>query len=107
MAVTERNGRPARTDWTVVERFRGYTHIRCSLHTGRTHQIRVHMASIGRPVLGDTVYGWPKPELGQETQCLHASQLRFVHPSTGEEMFFETELPGYFTDVLTKLKKMG
>ena len=64
MAVTERNGRPARTDWTVVERFRGYTHIRCSLHTGRTHQIRVHMASIGRPVLGDTVYGPSSPPAG-------------------------------------------
>ncbi len=107
MAVNPKNGRPARTDWTVVERFRNHTYVRCSLHTGRTHQIRVHMASIGRPVLGDTVYGYPKPELGQDSQCLHARRLRFVHPATGQEMYFETGLPDYFSDVLTKLRKMG
>ena len=79
MCVTQRNSKPAVTHWEVVERFRGYTHIRCRLETGRTHQIRVHMAYIGHPILGDTVYGHKKPELGQSSQCLHAGALCFRH----------------------------
>ena len=71
MCVTQRNSKEAVTHWEVVARYRGYTHVRCRLETGRTHQIRVHMAHIGHPILGDTVYGHKKPELGQSTQCLH------------------------------------
>ncbi|MCR5088971.1 MAG: RluA family pseudouridine synthase [Oscillospiraceae bacterium] len=103
MAVTEKNSRPAVTHWEVLERYAGYCHIRCRLETGRTHQIRVHMASIGHPLLGDGVYGAPCPEKGLEGQCLHARELRFVHPRSGEELRFRTELPAYFTDVLARL----
>lgn len=71
MCVTQRGGRNAVTHWEVVRRYKGYTHIRCKLETGRTHQIRVHMAYIGHPILGDMVYGRKKPELGQSSQCLH------------------------------------
>ena len=84
MAVVDRGGRSAVTHWEVVERFPGYTHIRCRLETGRTHQIRVHMACIGHPLLGDTVYGAKKPVPGLAGQCLHAAELRFLHPRTGE-----------------------
>ena len=83
MCVTERNSKHAVTHWEVVARYRGYTHIRCKLETGRTHQIRVHMAHIGHPILGDTVYGHKKPELGQDSQCLHAGALCFQHPRDG------------------------
>ena len=83
MCVTARNSRNAVTHWEVVERFPGYTHIRCHLETGRTHQIRVHMAYIGHPILGDTVYGHKYKELGQDSQCLHAGQLCFRHPRDG------------------------
>lgn len=83
MCVTQRNSKPAVTHWEVVKRYRGYTHIRCHLETGRTHQIRVHMAYIGHPILGDTVYGHKKPELGQDSQCLHAGALSFRHPRDG------------------------
>ena len=83
MCVTERNSKPAVTHWEVVKRYRGYTHIRCHLETGRTHQIRVHMAYIGHPILGDMVYGHKKPELGQSSQCLHAGALCFRHPRDG------------------------
>jgi len=96
--------RPAVTHFNVVARFSGYTHVYCRLETGRTHQIRVHLAHIGHPVLGDMVYGRKKPEFGLVGQCLHASKLRFVHPSTGEAMELFAELPGYFTDVLAKLR---
>lgn len=106
MAVTNKNARYAITHYRVLDRYQGYCHIQCSLETGRTHQIRVHMASIGHPVLGDMVYGTKKPELGQSSQCLHARTLRLVHPGTGEKVEFSTMLPGYFTDVLTKLRKM-
>ena len=102
-AVTEKNSRPAVTHYEVIARYNGYTHVRCRLETGRTHQIRVHMAHIGHPLLGDLVYGRKKPEKGLEGQCLHARCLRFRHPSTGEEIFLETELPDYFTAVLKKL----
>ncbi len=103
MAVTEKNSRPARTDWSVIARYNGYTHIECRLHTGRTHQIRVHMASLGHPLLGDFTYGAPSPEKGLEGQCLHARQLRFVHPRTLEHIELTSALPQYFTDVLARL----
>ncbi len=105
MCVTERNGKSAVTHWEVVARYRGYTHVRCRLETGRTHQIRVHMASIGHPILGDTVYGRKKPELGQTSQCLHAGVLCFAHPRDGHPVMAMAELPAYFKEVLEKLKK--
>ena len=103
MAVAEKNSRPARTDWSVIARYNGYTHIECRLHTGRTHQIRVHMASLGYPLLGDFTYGAPSPEKGLEGQCLHARRLRFVHPRTLEHIELTSALPQYFTDVLARL----
>ena len=107
MCVTQRNSKPAVTHYEVVERFRGYTHIRCHLETGRTHQIRVHMAYIGHPLLGDTVYGHKGAELGQDTQCLHASSLCFRHPRDGRPVLVLCPLPDYFQQVIEKLKKMG
>ncbi len=106
MCVTQRNAKPAVTHWEVVKRYRGYTHIRCKLETGRTHQIRVHMASIGHPILGDTVYGRRKPELGQSSQCLHAGQLCFRHPRDGHPVLVFAQLPDYFREVLEKLEKL-
>lgn len=103
MAVTDKNSKPAVTHWQLLASYRGYSHILCRLETGRTHQIRVHMASIGHPLLGDFTYGAPSPEKGLEGQCLHARRLRFVHPRTGEHVLLETELPAYFTDVLARL----
>ena len=96
-------GRPAVTHWEVIARFKGYTHVRCKLETGRTHQIRVHMASLGHPLLGDFTYGAPSPEKGLEGQCLHARALQFIHPRTGEAVRLETPLPDYFMDVLGRL----
>jgi len=107
MCVIERNSKPAVTHWEVVKRYRGYTHIRCKLETGRTHQIRVHMAHIGHPILGDTVYGRKKPELGLSSQCLHAGVLCFAHPRDGRPVLVFAELPQYFKDVIAKLEKMG
>ena len=107
MCVTERNSKHAVTHWEVVARYRGYTHIRCKLETGRTHQIRVHMAHIGHPILGDTVYGRKKPELGQDSQCLHAGALCFSHPRDGRPVLVFAELPQYFKEVLSKLEKMS
>ena len=107
MCVTQRNSKNAVTHWEVVARFRGYTHIRCRLETGRTHQIRVHMAYIGHPILGDTVYGHKKPELGQDSQCLHAGALCFTHPRDGRPVMVFAPLPDYFRQVIEKLKKMG
>ena len=103
MAVTDKNSKPAVTHWQLLASYRGYSHILCRLETGRTHQIRVHMASIGHPLLGDFTYGSPSPEKGLEGQCLHARRLRFVHPRTGELVLLETALPAYFTDVLARL----
>ena len=106
MCVTQRNSKPAVTHWEVIRRYKGYTHIRCKLETGRTHQIRVHMAYIGHPILGDTVYGHKKPELGQSSQCLHAGVLCFAHPRDGHPVMVFAELPQYFKDVLQKLERM-
>ena len=103
MAVDYKNGRPAVTHWQVIARYSGYTHLRCNLETGRTHQIRVHMASIGHPLLGDTVYGARKPWPGLAGQCLHARRLRFVHPRTGELVEVECPRPDWFQAVLDKL----
>ena len=103
MAVTEKNSRNAVTHWELITRYRDYTHIKCILETGRTHQIRVHMASIGHPLLGDYTYGAPSPEKGLEGQCLHARRLKFIHPRTGEKIVLECPLPEYFTGVLSRL----
>ena len=103
MCVTQRNSKPAVTHWEVAERFRGYTHIRCKLETGRTHQIRVHMAHIGHPILGDTVYGAKKPVAGLQGQCLHAVGLQFIHPRTKELITLSCPLPEEFTKMLNKL----
>ena len=106
MCVTQRNSKEAVTHWEVVKRYRGYTHIRCRLETGRTHQIRVHMAHIGHPILGDLVYGHKKPELGQDSQCLHAGQLCFAHPRDGRPVLVFADLPPYFQEVIEKLERM-
>lgn len=102
-AVTDKNARNAVTHYEVLGRYQGYTHIRCRLETGRTHQIRVHMAHIGHPVLGDLIYGRRKPEKGLAGQCLHAKELKFIHPKSGGKIELKTALPSYFTDVLEKL----
>ncbi len=107
MCVTQRGSKSAVTHWEVVRRYRGYTHVRCRLETGRTHQIRVHMAHIGHPILGDTVYGHKKPELGQDSQCLHAGILCFRHPRDGRPVIVHAPLPEYFQQVLEKLEKLG
>ena len=103
MAVVP-GGKRAVTHWRVVERFPGHTWVECELETGRTHQIRVHMAHLGRPLLGDTVYGAKKPVPGLAGQCLHAARLRFVHPSTGEEMELSAPLPEWFTSAAARLR---
>ena len=105
MAVDRKSGREAVTHWSVLARYPGYTHVECRLETGRTHQIRVHLASIGHPLLGDTVYGAKKPVPGLAGQCLHARRLRFVHPSTGELLELECPLPDWFREVLRKIDR--
>ena len=107
MCVPQRGSKNAVTHWEVVRRYRGYTHVRCRLETGRTHQIRVHMAHIGHPILGDTVYGHKKAELGQDSQCLHAGVLCFRHPRDGRPVIVHAPLPEYFRQVLEKLEKLG
>lgn len=104
MAINERNGKPAVTHYTVLERFGNYTLIECKLETGRTHQIRVHMTSIGHPLVGDEVYGPVKSSFKLQGQCLHAMVLGFVHPRNGEYMEFSAELPAYFEELLRKLR---
>ena len=104
MAVVP-GGRRAVTHWEVVARYPGVTHLRCRLETGRTHQIRVHLAYIGHPILGDTVYGAKKPVPGLTGQCLHATGLRFLHPRTGEPVELHCPLPEEFTRMLEKLEK--
>lgn len=109
MAIVK-GGREAVTHWQVLDRYGAYTHLRCQLETGRTHQIRVHLSSIGHPLFGDTVYGGGKTKLEIQNekiaagQCLHARSIGFVHPRTGESLFFESELPDYFQTLLEKLK---
>ena len=104
MAVVA-GGREAVTHWEVIARYPGYTHVRCRLETGRTHQIRVHMAYIGHPILGDTVYGAKKEVPGLRGQCLHAVGLRFLHPRTHEVMELSCPLPEEFTRMLQKIRK--
>ena len=107
MAVNHYNGRRAVTHWRVLNRYRGYTHLQCRLETGRTHQIRVHLAQTGHPVLGDPVYGGLRkgfPEL--VGQCLHARRLSFVHPATGERLTLECPLPDYFTATLARCERL-
>ena len=104
MCITPKNSKEAVTHYSVIARYKGYTHIRCVLETGRTHQIRVHMASLGHPVAGDLVYGVKSERAPVEGQCLHAKKIGFVHPTTGEYMEFDSELPAYFNNFLTKLR---
>jgi len=103
MAVTVQHSRPAVTHYQVLESYPGYSYVRCKLETGRTHQIRVHMAYIGHPVAGDPLYGG-KTELGLASQCLHARCIRFIHPSTGETMDFQSDLPEEFSHTLDLLR---
>lgn len=104
MTVTERNSKNAVTHFEVLERLNGYTYINCRLETGRTHQIRVHMAYLGHPVSGDDVYGVKKEKVNFEGQCLHARKIGFIHPSSGEYMEFTSPLPEYFTKWLNTLR---
>ncbi len=106
MAINYRNGKEAVTTFTVVKRYQGYTLVDCKLQTGRTHQIRVHMASIHHPVVGDDVYCSLKPPCKLEGQALHAYLLGFMHPRTKEYIEVRSELPGYFTDLLSRLKPL-
>ena len=105
MAITPTNSKYAYTGWQVLARYQGFTHIQCKLKTGRTHQIRVHMASIGHPLAGDGVYGPHNVIKSLNGQCLHAKTLGFVHPATGEYLEFDSPLPAYFTDFLATLRK--
>lgn len=105
MAVTQKNSKNAVTHYRVLEELGQYTYIECILETGRTHQIRVHMSSIGHSLIGDTVYGQKKDVFSLNGQCLHAKVLGFTHPKTGERMHFDSELPDYFKKVLTNLRK--
>lgn len=107
MTVTERNSKNAVTHYEVIARYKGYTHIKCNLETGRTHQIRVHMAYIGHPVAGDDVYGTKKEKLNFTGQCLHAKKIGFIHPSTKEYIEFNSQLPEYFSTFLNKLKNIS
>ncbi len=105
MAIDREKGKRAVTHWEVLERYSGYTYLKCRLETGRTHQIRVHMASIGHPLLGDVVYGNKKPYPGLAGQCLHAKRLSFVHPRTGERVTVECPLPDWFETILEKMRR--
>lgn len=104
MCVTDKNSKNAVTHYKTIEEFRDYSHISCKLETGRTHQIRVHMAYIGHPLAGDDVYGPKKVITELNGQCLHAKKLGFVHPVSGEYMEFSSELPEYFTKFLNKIR---
>lgn len=105
MAVTATNSKPARTHWQVLEHFGNFTYIACRLETGRTHQIRVHMSHIGHPLAGDPVYGPRNVLRFLNGQCLHAKELGFRHPITGDMLRFDSELPPYFQEYLTRLRK--
>ena len=104
MAVTMKNSKPATTHYEVIKRYGDFTHVRCVLETGRTHQIRVHMAYLGHPVVGDAVYGPRKVITRLNGQCLHAKHIGFVHPVTNEYLEFESDLPEYFTSFLNYLE---
>lgn len=104
MSIQTEKGKPAVTHWTVLARYPGFTHVSCRLETGRTHQIRVHFASIGHPVLGDQEYGRKKPYPGLLGQCLHAKKLNFLHPKNGERMTLNCPLPDYFQKILRSLE---
>ena len=106
MSINSKNGKDAVTHYKVLERFHGYTLVECRLETGRTHQIRVHMASIGHPLLGDQVYGPAKQPFRLQGQTLHAGVLGFLHPRTGEYMEFSAPLPKYFDELLEKLRRL-
>lgn len=106
MCVIQKNSKEAVTHYRVIGRYKGYTHIKCILETGRTHQIRVHMSYIGHPVAGDTVYGLKNEKVSFEGQCLHAKKIGFIHPSTGKYLEFDSKLPEYFEDFIAKLKKI-
>lgn len=99
-------GREATTLWRVLNRYDGYTHVECTLLTGRTHQIRVHMQSIGHPLLGDIIYGDKTDRFHLEGQCLWAKYIAFTHPITGERMQFTADMPEYFSKILAKLDKI-
>lgn len=103
MAIDLNHGRSAVTHWEVLARYSGCTYVKCRLETGRTHQIRVHLASLGHPLLGDVVYGSKKPVPGLAGQCLHAKKLSFIHPRTGERVTVECPLPDWFQAVLNRL----
>ncbi len=105
MCVTQKNSRSAVTHYRVLERFGDYTFVECRLETGRTHQIRVHMQHIGHPVIGDEVYSGGKNPFGLHTQALHAVQIGFVHPISGEEMSFSCPIPDYMEAILERLRK--
>ena len=107
MAIDRERGKRAVTHWEVLERGSGYTYLKCRLETGRTHQIRVHLASIGHPLLGDVVYGSKKSYPGLAGQCLHAKKLSFVHPRTEERVEVECPLPDWFEAVVKKLRNQG
>lgn len=107
MTITDKNSKNAVTHYQVLERYKGYTHIKCILETGRTHQIRVHMAYLGHPVSGDEVYGVSSEKVNFEGQCLHARKIGFIHPTTKKYMEFTSELPDYFSTYLEKLKKIS
>lgn len=107
MAVLSSGGREAVTHYRVLERFPGFTLVECRLETGRTHQIRVHMAHIGHPVVGDPVYGPKKCITELQGQCLHARVIGFIHPATGEYLEFDSGLPPYFERFLEKLRRSG
>ena len=104
MCVTQKNSKPAVTHYTVLEEYSQFSHIRLRLETGRTHQIRVHMASLGHPVAGDPVYGPKKCITELQGQCLHAKTIAFEHPTTGKWLSFDSELPDYFQKFLAKLR---
>lgn len=107
MCVTTKNSKNAVTHYSVIKRYKGYTHIKCILETGRTHQIRVHMAYLGHPVAGDTVYGVRNEKVSFSGQCLHARKIGFIHPKTEEYLEFTSQLPEYFNDFLTKLNNIS